>query len=103
MTSNDLKSATRQGASPLSFDLHPLYAGILRDGATVRAGEVLGLDGDLQRVLVAPFAGVVRLLITGQGEDRRVKVYLRDKAVTPGRSEPLTLRDTANYLETSRN
>jgi hypothetical protein len=60
----------------LSYDLHPLYASILRDGATIRQGEVLGLDGDLRRVLVAPFDGVIRLLITGTGTERRVKVFL---------------------------
>ena len=60
----------------LTYELHPLYASILRDGATIREGEVLGLDGDLRRVLVAPFDGVIRLLVTGTGEERRVKVFL---------------------------
>lgn len=62
----------------LTFDLHPLYASILRDGALVREGEVLGLDMDLRRVLVAPFTGVIRLLVTGDGSERRVKVFLTE-------------------------
>lgn len=103
MTSIELKPGTNKAASTLTFDLHPLYSSILRDGATVREGEVLGLDGDLRRVLVAPFAGVVRLLVTGQGSERRVKVYLTEGAVTSRRSAPLSLRDTATHLENSRN
>lgn len=63
----------------LKFDLHPLYASILKDGATIRKGEVLGLDGDLRRVLVAPFHGVIRLLVTGEGSDRRVRVFLTEQ------------------------
>jgi|GEM_PF-2271926 hypothetical protein len=62
----------------LTFDLHPLYASILQDGAQVREGDVLGLDVDLRRVLVAPFGGSVRLLVTGQGAERRVKVFLTE-------------------------
>jgi hypothetical protein len=65
----------------LSYDLHPLYASILADGAAIRQGEVLGLDGDLRRVLVAPFDGVIRLLVTGHGEERRVKVFLTPREV----------------------
>ena len=63
----------------LTFDLHPLYASILRDGAAVRKGEVLGLDGDLRRVLVAPASGTIRLLVTGTGQDRRVKVFFTEQ------------------------
>ena len=105
MVSSELKSDlfVEKVATVLTFDLHPLYASILRDGATVREGEVLGLDGDLRRVLVAPFAGTVRLLVSGQGNDRRVKVYLTEKGVTSSRATPLSLRDAVNYLETSRN
>ncbi|MBC8137277.1 MAG: hypothetical protein H8F28_15465 [Fibrella sp.] len=103
MTSTELKHGTHKAASTLTFDLHPLYASILRDGATVREGEVLGLDGDLRRVLIAPFSGIARLLITGQGNDRRVKVYLTEGSVTSRRSAPLSLRDTINHLENSRN
>jgi len=36
----------------------------------VREGEVLGLDQDLRRVLVAPFSGVIRLLVIGEPEMR---------------------------------
>ncbi|MEI6431882.1 MAG: hypothetical protein WCP07_06850 [bacterium] len=64
----------------LTFELHPLYASILTDGMTVREGEVLGLDGDLRRVMVAPYDGIVRLLVTGTGNERRVKVYLNEVA-----------------------
>lgn len=63
----------------LTFDLHPLYASILQDGATIREGEVLGLDGDLRRVLIAPFDGVIRLLVTGTGDERRVRVFLAEQ------------------------
>ncbi len=63
----------------LTFDLHPLYASILKDGAVIRQGEVLGLDGDLRRVLVAPFNGVIRLLVTGEGGERRVRVFLTEQ------------------------
>lgn len=66
----------------LTFDLHPLYASILKDGSTVRKDEVLGLDGDLRRALIAPFDGVIRLLTTGEGEDRRVRVYLTEAALS---------------------
>jgi hypothetical protein len=69
----------------LTFDLHPLYASILKDGATVREGEVLGLDQDLRRVMVAPFSGVIRLLTIGDGDGRRVKVFLTEP--TNGRRE----------------
>lgn len=64
----------------LTFDLHPLYASILQDGARVKEGDVLGLDGDLRRVLVAPFSGVVRLLVTGTGAERRVRVFLNESS-----------------------
>jgi len=70
----------------LSFDLHPLYASILQNGAVVRKGEVLGLDGDLRRVMIAPFTGVVRLLVTGTGPDRRVKVFLSEQTLSHGGS-----------------
>jgi hypothetical protein len=63
----------------LTFDLHPLYASILQDGAPLRKGEVIGLDGDLRRVLVAPFDGVIRLLVTGTGPERRVRVFLSEQ------------------------
>ena len=63
----------------LTFDLHPLYASILQDGAAIRKGEVLGLDGDLRRVLIAPVTGTIRLLATGTGPDRRVKVFLTEQ------------------------
>jgi len=61
-----------------TFDLHPLYASILRDHAVIEKGEVLGLDGDLRAVLVAPAAGTIRLLVTGEGPARRVKVFLTE-------------------------
>lgn len=103
MTSIELKPDTRKAATTLTFDLHPLYSSILRDGATVREGEVLGLDGDLRRVLIAPFSGVARLLVTGQGSERRVKLYLTEASVTSRRSAPLSLRDTAIPFDNSRN
>ncbi len=62
-----------------TFDLHPLYASILRDGDAIRKGEVLGLDGSLSRVLVAPVSGTIRLLVTGAGPDRRVRVFLSER------------------------
>ena len=71
-----IREATKQ--ETLTFDLHPLYASILQDGAMVRQGEVLGLDRDLRRVMVAPFDGVIRLLNMGEGPDRRVKVFLTE-------------------------
>ncbi|MDX1933651.1 MAG: hypothetical protein SFU56_13725 [Capsulimonadales bacterium] len=67
-----------RGEKMLTFDLHPLYGSILQDGAQIRRGEVLGLDGDLRRVLVAPFDGIIRLLVTGTGNERRVRVYLSE-------------------------
>jgi hypothetical protein len=66
----------------LTFDLHPLYASILRDGQAVREGEVLGLDMDLRRVMIAPYSGVIRLLVTGDGPGRRVKVFLNERPST---------------------
>lgn len=71
----------------LIFDLHPLYASILHDGTVIREGEVLGLDGDLRRVLAAPFTGTIRLLVTGSGGERRLRVFLTEKtaAATPQR------------------
>ena len=66
----------------LTFDLHPLYASIREDGATVRRGEVIGLDGGLRHVLVAPFDGVIRLLATGEGSSRRVKIFLTEMPLT---------------------
>ncbi len=72
---SEVAKTVRNGMT-LTFDLHPLYASILQDGAPIRKGEVLGLDGDLRRVLVAPVSGTIRLLITGAGPDRRVKVFL---------------------------
>ena len=71
-------------AATLSFDLHPLYASILQNGTVVKKGDVLGLDGDLRRVMIAPFTGIVRLLVTGTGPDRRVKVFLSEHIATPG-------------------
>lgn len=62
-----------------TFDLHPLYVSILHDGDTIRKGEVLGLDGDLCRVLVAPVTGTIRLLVTGTGDERRVRVFLSEQ------------------------
>ena len=73
-----LAKAEPQQQRTLTFDLHPLYASILQDGALVREGDVLGLDVDLRRVLAAPFAGTVRLLVTGHGAERRVKVFLSE-------------------------
>lgn len=67
----------------LMFELHALYASILQDGAVVRQGEVLGLDGDLRRVIAAPFDGIIRLLVTGTGPERRVKVYLTERSFRP--------------------
>ncbi|MES2459568.1 MAG: hypothetical protein V4671_03235 [Armatimonadota bacterium] len=72
----------------LTFDLHPLYASILQDGQAVREGEVLGLDMDLRRVMIAPYSGVIRLLVTGDGSDRRVKVFLNER---------LSVRQTPRY------
>ncbi len=72
-----------KSAKILTLELHPLYASILRDGQTVREGEVLGLDGDLRRVLVAPFDGTMRLMVTGTGPERRVKVFLTELRVRP--------------------
>lgn len=89
-------------ARTLCFDLHPLYATILSDGSVLREGEVIGLDNDLSRVLVAPFTGTLRTLVTGQGGDRRVKVYLTEGADV-GRSRPMALSGAANYLKVSRN
>jgi hypothetical protein len=66
----------------LTFDLHPLYASILKDGQVIRKGEVLGLDMDLRRVMVAPYSGVIRLLVTGDGPGRRVKVFLNQQTNT---------------------
>ena len=67
----------------LTLELHPLYASILQDGQTVREGEVLGLDGDLRRVLVAPFDGTMRLMVTGTGAERRVKAFLTEQKARP--------------------
>ena len=64
----------------VTFDLHPLYASILSDGDAVREGEVIGLDGDLRRVLIAPASGTIRLLVTGAGSTRRVKVFLTPRS-----------------------
>ena len=66
----------------MTFDLHPLYASILRDGDAVREGDVIGLDGDLRRVLVAPTSGTIRLLVTGAGPTRRVRVFLTPQPVS---------------------
>ena len=71
---------TSTTAATYTFDLHPLYVSILGDGDTIRKGEVLGLDGDLRRVLVAPVTGTIRLLVTGTGADRRVKVFLSEQS-----------------------
>ena len=68
----------------LTFDLHPLYSSILHNGMAVREGEVLGLDGDLRRVLIAPVSGTIRLLVTGTGTDRRVRVFLTEAAAARG-------------------
>ncbi len=70
---------TMKTDSMLTFDLHPLYASILQDGAVIRKGEVLGLDADLRRVLVAPVTGTIRLLSMGTGTERRVKVFLTEQ------------------------
>jgi hypothetical protein len=75
MTSQEM---TKPGT--LTFDLHPLYASILKDGAVIRRDEVIGLDGELRRVMVAPFDGIIRLLATGEGVDRRVKVFLTEQS-----------------------
>lgn len=75
----------------LTFDLHPLYASILQDGAVIRKGDVLGLDGDLRRVMIAPYDGIIRLLVTGEGEQRRVRVFLNERTTT--RSERYNLGD----------
>ncbi len=101
MISNPL-STTSVGARTLCFDLHPLYATILSDGSVVREGEVIGLDNDLTRVLLAPFTGTLRTLVTGQDGDRRVKVYLTEGTDT-GRSRPVAFSGAANYLKVSRN
>ena len=71
-----------------TFELHPLYASILRDHAPIQKGEVLGLDGDLRAVLVAPASGTIRLLVTGEGPTRRVKVFLTE-AHAPSSSRPI--------------
>ncbi len=83
-----VKSLRTQSQRTHTFDLHPLYASILRDHAVIKKGEVLGLDGDLRAVLVAPAAGTIRLLVTGEGPTRRVKVFLTEapagRAAAPG-------------------
>jgi hypothetical protein len=81
LTENNQGESVRslRGERTLTFDLHPLYGAILQDGAQMRQGEVLGLDGDLRRVLVAPFDGVIRLLVTGTGAERRVRVFLSEQ------------------------
>ncbi|MBC8104449.1 MAG: hypothetical protein H7Z41_17880 [Cytophagales bacterium] len=81
----------------LTFDLHPLYASILLDGQAVREGEVLGLDMDLRRVMIAPYSGVIRLLVTGDGSERRVKVFLNEQA--PSRREPLYAASSLGIAE----
>lgn len=101
MMSNTLKPAVKP-AQIRCFDLHPLYATILTDGGVVREGDVLGLDNDLSHVVIAPFAGTVRLLVTGQGSNRCVKAYLTE-GVTNRRGEALPLRDGANYRDRNRN
>lgn len=73
-----MKSLRTQPQRTHTFDLHPLYASILRDHAVIQKGEVLGLDGDLRAVLVAPADGTIRLLVTGEGQARRVKVFLTE-------------------------
>ena len=74
-----VKSLSSRPASRIhTFDLHPLYASILRDHASIAQGDVLGLDGDLRAVVVAPATGTIRLLVTGEGSTRRVKVFLTE-------------------------
>lgn len=79
----------RTQPTPHIFDLHPLYASILQDGATIRAGEVIGLDGDLRSVAVAPETGTIRLLVTGAGPTRRVRVFLTPFSAAPARALPV--------------
>lgn len=79
-----LNTSTTTIPATYTFDLHPLYVSILREGDTIRKGEVLGLDGDLRRVLVAPITGTIRLLVLGTGAERRVKVFLSE----PSRPAP---------------
>lgn len=67
-----------------TFDLHPLYASILEDGSRIHKGDVLGLDVDLRRVLVAPVSGTLRMLVTGTGRDRRVRVFLTEQKAAAG-------------------
>ena len=69
-----------------TFDLHPLYGSILRDGDVVRRGDVLGLDVDLRRVLIAPADGTIRLLRTGSDGAHRVRVFLSEFRETAGAS-----------------
>ncbi len=82
----------------LTFDLHPLYASILKDGQAIREGELLGLDTDLRRVMIAPYSGVIRLLVTGDGPARRVKVFLNEQP----RSRR-TPQYSSSFGETERN
>ncbi len=87
-----VKSLPSRPASRIhTFDLHPLYATILRDHGLIEKGDVLGLDGDLRAVVVAPATGTIRLLVTGEGSTRRVKVFLTE-ARTPSSSNRSTAR-----------
>ena len=65
----------------LAFELHPLYAAIRTDGDIIRRGEVVGLDSDLRRALIAPFDGVVRLHASGVGKARCVRLTLTERRV----------------------
>lgn len=80
--SSSLLSLTLEGRR-LAFDVHPLYASILQDGATLRKGELIGLDSDLRRAVIAPFDGTIRLLHAGKGGERRLRVYLTESASAP--------------------
>lgn len=63
----------------LTFDLHPLYGSILKDGQEVREGDVLGLDRALRHIMIAPFSGIIQLLSTGDASNRHVRVFLSEK------------------------
>ena len=54
----------------VSFELHPAYGAIPRDGEIVQIGDVLGLSTDMREVVTAPVPGRVRL-IAGKEEPRR--------------------------------
>lgn len=73
---------TTRPATAAVYDLHPMYASILADGMLVTAGEVLGLDADLRRALVAPFDGSIRLRTVTVGNRTLLRVFLKDETAS---------------------